>query len=289
MTTQPPRNREELRAALKQQIEENAAIAARRPPRGRSTGFPRALPWSSPVSRLWAGTKILCLLAVSSGLLWMPRWPTIVLVAALFVLASVVARVPRSVIPRLPFLVWWGLFWGGVSSAMMGDGLEAYLRLLVLGFVLLYGTLLLLWTTRPDHLAPTFAALLWPLRLVRAPVDEWARTMALSLRGLPVLATEMRTMSDAGRLRGGWQRRLAGRTSVRAKYAALLRELGDIVTASLSSAERRATATGRAMTMRGGVPPVPRSRVRLGLGDVLALALTTGALIAAWWLRDLGR
>lgn len=288
MTTPPnrpaPRTKEEFREQLRAQLEANAAVAARRPPRGRSVGFPRALPWASPVSRLWPGTKILCLLTLTSLMLWVPRWPTIGLVAACFALTALVARVPRSVVPRVPFLLWWGLFWGGVTASFSG-GLEPYVRSVVLGLVLVYGTMLLLWTTRPDHLAPTFAALMWPLRIVRAPVDEWARTMALSLRGLPVLATELRTMSDAGRLRGGWQRRVVGKGSVRQKYGALLRELADTITAALSSAERRATATGRAMTLRGGVPPVPRERVRLGIGDLLAVLVTAGVVAASLYLR----
>lgn len=278
----------DFRAALRVQMEAQAAVAARRPPKPKRSMFPRALPWTSPMTRLWPGTKVLCMLALTSLLLWLPRWPSIVIVAVLLALACRVARVPRTVVPRLPFIVWWALLWGGISSAVFG-GLEVYVRTTAMGLTVLFATFVVLWTTRPDHLAPAFATLLAPLRLLRLPVDEWARTMSLSLRGLPTLTAEMTALNDSSRLRGGWQRRLAGGTSIWAKYRALFRELGDTVTAALSASERRATATGRAMTMRGGVPPVVRERVRLGLGDVVAFVLTTGAVATAVLLRDLGR
>ncbi|MCE1177693.1 MAG: hypothetical protein LWW86_01460 [Micrococcales bacterium] len=252
----------------------------------RGAGMPRALPWESPISRLWPGTKLLCLTALTTLLVTRPRWLVIGVVAAVYLVVALLARVPRSAVPRVPMLVL-SMFIGGFIGSAMGGDIMVYLRFTALGVVVLLGTALLLWTTRPAQLVPAFATLLRPLRLLRVPTDEWAATMALCLRGIPVLTDEVGAVADASRLRVGWQQRLraapeqtGGWARTRASYAEGL----DILIAAVSASARRAAATGRAMTLRGGVPAVPRERVRLGWGDLVAFAGTAavvaGALIA---------
>lgn len=240
-------------------------------------GLPRALPWESGMTRMWTGTKILCLTLLSTGLLLWPQWTGLAAVAAAMLVGTVVARVPVSALPRFP--AW---FWGGVAGGMIGaaiaSGFLLFLRATLIGAVVLWGTVLLVWTTPLERMTPALRTLMAPLRLVGVPVDEWATTMGFALRGLPAIQDQTSAVIDTVKLRSG------GRVPV--GFRAGLRIAVDVVTASLSAASRRAVDTGRAMTLRGGVPEVPVSRERAGWRDLVALVVTVGAVVAAYLLRS---
>ena len=77
--------------------------------------------------------------------------------------------------------------------------------------------------------------------LKRDLFDEWAIAVALSLRSLPLLIEEMRTLNAARRLRPKPVVKSASDNS-----------LVDIVTTVMSVAIRRADEMGTAITARGG-------------------------------------
>lgn len=239
-------------------------------------GLPRALPWESGMTRMWTGTKILCLTVLSTALMAWPQWTGLASVAAALLVGSVVARVPISAWPRFPAWFWGGVV-GGMIGAALASGFLLFLRATLVGAVVLWGTVLLMWTTPLERMTPALRTLMAPLRVVRVPVDEWATTMGFALRGLPTIQDQTSAVIDTVKLRSGGQ--------VPVGFRAGLRIAVDVITASLSAASRRAADTGRAMTLRGGVPEVPVSRERVGWRDLVALVVTAVAVVVAYVMR----
>src|ERR1700712_4414107 len=86
----------------------------------------RTLPTQTVMHRLWAGTKIIAAIALTLTVSLFPGWPSLAVGAGAVAAGTLLARVPRSVLPRLP---WW--FWGtmllGAALAFLGSGLVQYL------------------------------------------------------------------------------------------------------------------------------------------------------------------
>ncbi len=145
-----------------------------RPKPRRSAGFPlpRPLPWLTPLSRAWPGTLIACWTVLTTCVILSPRWSTLAIVGGLLLLASLVIRLPVSVAPRPPMWFVSG-FIGGCLGAWLGDGLELFLRVSTLAFVVLWGSGLIAWVTPTASLAAALRFFLRPLRLLGAPVDQW--------------------------------------------------------------------------------------------------------------------
>lgn len=240
-----------------------------RPRRPSGGVLPRTLPWNSAMTRLWPGTKVVCLTALTSALLLRPTWSTLAAVALILLVGSLAARVPLQALPRLPVWFWSGIA-GGMIGASLGGGLWIFVRSLLVAALVVWGSMLLIWSTPPERLTPAFRSLMAPMRWFRLPVDEWAASMGLGLRGIPSLRDEAAAVMDTARLRSGGKPPDG--------FRAGLRLMVDVITASLSASSRRASDTGRAMTLRGGVPPVPREHVRLGWRDGIALVLTGAAV-----------
>ena len=64
----------------------------------------RYVPGTSPLHRMWAGTKLVTLALLSIALLLWPSWKSIGIMGALLLAAFLAARLPRGISPRLP---WW--------------------------------------------------------------------------------------------------------------------------------------------------------------------------------------
>ena len=243
----------------------------------------------SPVHRLWAGTKLLAVVAVSVTVSEDPTWVVAgVLAVALFGVARL-ARIPSGALPRLPGWVWIGLVvLAGFSLASGGKpyvelagarlglgGLDLYALILVVSVELLAAGALVGWTTALGDVGPAVATLGRPLRVLRLPVEEWAVAVALCVRSLPLLVGEVRVLVAARRLRP------------RAPHRSLskLAEDGlEVLATALSVAVRRAAEMGEAITARGGVGGVtsrtdgPRRR------DAVALVIVVIVCAGAWLL-----
>lgn len=212
----------------------------------RPSGFtlPRPLPWTSPLTRTSPEVMIVCWTVLTSLLLVWPKWPTLGLVAIPLILATVISRVPPKAV-RIPPLWFWSGMIGGFIGASIGGGFWVFLRLCVLALLVLWGTYLLAWTFSTARLATALSHLIYPLKWIGAPVDEWAAMMALALKSLPTLGDQASAVVDTARLR-------MGNDLMRASFTTLVKAGIDIITACLSAASRSAVDTGRAMSLRGG-------------------------------------
>ena len=250
----------------------------------------RFVPGTSPLHRMWAGTKLVALGLLSIALLLWPSWKSIGIMGALVLIAFLAARLPRGISPRLP---WWlggvlaagavlALVSGGQPDVYLGSlrvglgGLGNFTRFSMVGVDVLASAALLGWTTPLADLSPALGRLLGPLRHLRVPVDELVGAIALSIRCLPLLLEEARVLRAARRAR-------------RPANPRSFRELGDesveVVFGALANAIRRAREIAEAIEARGGVPTVaPETHPFVGI-DVLALVTSAMAVSAMAVLR----
>lgn len=238
----------------------------------------------SPVHRLWAGTKLLAVLGLSICLSYFPTWGCIGVMTVLLGGTILLARIPSGALPRLPRWFWWTLLvTGGLAGIAGGSphvhlgrvvlglgGLDAYGRFMAVGILLLLAAALVGWTTSLGDIAPALARLMWPLRLLRVPVDEAATAVALCVRSLPLLIGEMRTLIAARRLRPAPER--PGRGDVER----WLDEVVDLMVAAMAVSVRRAGELAEAITARGGTGTIAARRRGPGRADAVALLLTAG-------------
>jgi energy-coupling factor transport system permease protein len=110
-----------------------------------------------------------------------------------------------------------------------------------------------------------------PLRALRLPVDEWAVTMALCVRSLPLLVEELRTLVAARRLRPPYLTADGKRDRIV--------DAVDLCAASLVVALRRADEMGDAIRARGGTANFSARAVGPARRD--AVALTLAAMVCA--------
>jgi energy-coupling factor transport system permease protein len=269
-------------------------VLGRRGPGGRpvrrsfeaDVRFLRVVPRDTPVHRLWAGTKLLALVAIAVTLSFAPTWPAIGLMAGLVLGTAVLARIPRGALPRLPRWLWLLFLLGGwvefvaggppnVHVAGMAIGLGAvrdWARATVLGVTILGAAALVSWTTALAGVAPALRRLGSPLRWTRLPIDEWSAAVGLALRCIPLLLDEVRVLSAVTRLRAT-HRHSPRRRSVFA-------ELHRLLVATLVVALRRAGEFAAAIDARGGMGVIAAEDAGPGVADALALAVVA-AFVAA--------
>jgi energy-coupling factor transport system ATP-binding protein len=250
----------------------------------------RVVPGDTPLHRMWAGTKMLALVALTLFLSSEPKWGAIGVVALLVAIGFVVGRIPLGALPRLPKWFWLAVVVAGFLSAEAGGkptvhvgktsiGLgaaEDWLRLAVLTVVILVAAAMVAWTTPLGGVAPAFARLLGPLKRVRLPVDEWATTIGLTFRCLPLLLAEIHTLASVRRLR-------AAHRQANAPKSAQTLGVVDLLTASMVVGLRRAGELADAIDARGGLKGIGDDRARPGrrdliMGAVVALAIVAGAV-----------
>jgi energy-coupling factor transport system permease protein len=247
----------------------------------------REIKVDTPIHRLWAGTKLVAVAALSVTLSYFPSWGTIGLMALLLLATAALARIPAGAWPRPPRWFWIVLVVSGGLASLAGrppylaigtvelglGGLDAYCRFVAVGVALLVAAALVGWTTPLGDIAPAVSRLLAPLRLVRVPVDELAVAVALTVRSLPLLVGEMRTLVAARRLRPPPPR--PGRSTLHR----WLEELVDLLVAALAVAMRRAGELAEAITARGGTGLVAARTRGPRRADAVAV-LVVGAFCA---------
>jgi energy-coupling factor transport system permease protein len=252
-----------------------AARPARRPKRaGIGSVLFRQLPRVTPVHRMWVGTKLIALAALTFAVLLNPGWSQVGALAALTAVTVAAARVPLTAWPRIP--VWfWLLVLVGFLLARVGGGTEQYLTVVALTALFLALSAVVMWTSAMDDLAPALAVFARPLRPLRVPVDEWAVATALCVRSLPLVVDEMRTLIAAKRLRPN--QRVTSPSAV-------VRSAVDLLTGSIAVAMRRASDMGEAITARGGTGQLTAHPVQAGWRDAVALVVTAIACLVPIWL-----
>jgi energy-coupling factor transporter transmembrane protein EcfT len=252
----------------------------------------RPVPRSSPLHRLWAGTKLVLLTAVALTLGLDPTWPAIGALAAVVILGAAVARIPRGAVPRLPRWLWIGFALGCLLTvrssappmahvaglAISWGGLEEWARISALALVVFAAAALVSWTTPLADVAPALARLGTPLRWLRLPVDEWAATIALSIRCLPLLIDEIRTVSAARRLRPNVRLGPKGRGN------RLALEFQELLFTSIAVSLRRGTEMGEAIEARGGFGAISDAPCHPNWRDAVAVLVVAAAVVALFWL-----
>lgn len=251
---------------------------------------PRTLPWSSPAHRLWAGTKIAVLVSVTVVLGADPTWTT--LLAATVVLGSwaMLARVPRSVLPRIPP---WFLLAILVSAALVTIGGGApYISILGLtagmgGLIhwalftgitalSLIGALLFIWTTAMTDIPPLLQRVADVGRKTRLPVPEWTATISLGLRLLPILQEECRTVLKMAAQRADLEPGVQRGSQWPTRRDQIVRGIA----LCCATAARRSAEMGEAITARGGLGNIAQADRRPARRDALALFLALAVLVA---------
>lgn len=244
----------------------------------------------SPVHRLWAGTKLLVVTAISVVLSYFPTWVSIGSVAVLLLLALVLAQIPAGAWPRPPRWFWvvtaisaaltagaGGAPHVELAGARLGlGGIDGFARFVAVGVLLLLGALIIGWTTSMGEIAPAVARLLAPLKLIRVPVDEAAITLALGVRSLPLLVGEMRTLLAARRLRPA-----PGARPDRSELERWADQIVDLMVAVLAVSVRRSGELAEAITARGGTGQIAARVRRPGWRDAVALVLTVAVCTIA--------
>ena len=222
--------------------------AASRPARTRRGGLVfRAVPGTSALHRLGPATKIGILAVATVASFVVADWPAIAALTALLVAGVAAAKLPLTVIPRVPWLVVAFVAVGGAAAAA-GSGIVLYVQSLLLTILFFALSLLLIWTTRVEELPAAFTRMASPLRRLGLPVNEWAYSMTFAVRTLPLLRDEFRVLIAARRLRPP-----PHAASLPARALARRRELLDLIIAVVASAGRRASDLGRTATQRGGM------------------------------------
>jgi energy-coupling factor transport system permease protein len=250
----------------------------------------RPVPGTSPIHKLWAGTKLIVVFGISVLLTFYPGWVPIGFIAALMLTAAWMARIPRGALPSVPRWLWVLVALGGISAALGGGppdvdfgsvglglgGLLYFLRVTALSIVLLGLGAMTSWTTNVAEVAPAVATLGRPLRLLRIPIDEWAAGLGLALRAFPMLIDEFRVLYAARRLR---PREVA--LTRRARLKRSRAEVIDMVTAAITVALRRADEMGDAIAARGGTGQISAAPSRPRWPDAVALAIVVAVSAGA--------
>ncbi len=254
----------------------------------------RPVPGRSVIHELWAGTKLLVVAVIGVLLTLYPGWVPIALVAALVLVTTWIARIPRGVLPSLPRWLWGLLFLGALTASFAGGsprvvvasvdlglgGLLKFLQITVLSIVLLGLGGLISWTTNVAEIAPAVAKIGRPLRLLRLPVDDWAVVLSLALRAFPMLIDEFRVLFAARKLR---PREPA--TTARERRRRMSREIIDLLAAAVTVALRRADEMGDAITARGGAGQISALPSRPGWADAVAGSVVIGICAVAVYVE----
>jgi len=249
----------------------------------------REIKIDSPIHRLWAGTKLITVAGLSITLSYFPSWGCIGLMVVLLLVTTLLARVPGGAWPRPPLWFWLTILVTGalasiaggsphatVGGVVLGFGaLDAYCRFVSVGVLLLFSATVIGWTTPLAEIAPAVAQLLYPLRRLRAPVDEAAVAVALCVRSLPLLVGEMRTLIAARRLRPSVPR------PGRSVFERWIDELVDLLVAALAVSVRRSSELAEAITARGGTGLIVARARKPGWRDAVALVVVSVVCAAA--------
>ena len=147
----------------------------------RSQAFFRPVPVDSPIHRLAPETKVLGGVVISIGLVFNPLWSHVLVAAALVVAVFVLAKLPRSVLPKIPLIVRFALFGGAIGAAASGEepfvagigvgGLLDYARLIVVGIVMILWAGILSWTTGLTAVGFAIRRLIRPFTFSACPIS----------------------------------------------------------------------------------------------------------------------
>ena len=239
------------------------------------------------IHRADARPKVLGLTVLVFVFSFSPGWWGVGIVWGLSALLFGLARLPLSVLPKPPRLLYYamaiamffGVVAGGdpvvsIGSASIGlGGAIVQLRFFLVTIGLLLLALLIGWTTPAADLPRAAAWMLAPLRWFRVPIDELVAALTLAVRALPLVADEFATVTTLWRTRP----RRPGLEGLNGKLVEGIDVFATLTTASV----RRATELGEALEYRG--PTMVRHRQpSWRLADLVMFVLLAGAAAGIW-------
>ncbi len=159
------------------------------------------LPGSSVLHRLPAGVKLLAMVAVGVGSVFLDRpWQVAVTLSGVLLLYAVAGLSPRVVAGQVRPLLWL-LGLTAVFHVVVNGWERAVMVVGVLTALVLLASLVTL-TTRTTDLVDAVVAGCRPLRLLRVDPDRIGLVIALGIRCVPVVIGLAEEVRDAQRARG---------------------------------------------------------------------------------------
>ncbi len=254
-----------------------------------ATVMGRMLPGESPAHRLWVGTKLGTLIVIALMFALSPTWASAGAALVIVIGWSLLGRIPRTALPRLP---WWlvvATLFGGALTAFGGGapyvsvggvrfglgGASTWGILISITVLSLYASMLLCWTTPMVEIPAFLQRIVRIGEKVRLPLRPLATSIALALRLCPFFINDCRTLLQTVRQRRP-DRPQAGRER--------FREVAGILPIACMLASSNAREFADAIDARGGVGAVaradrgPRLRDAAVFGVVLVLVVAAIAL-----------
>ena len=84
----------------------------------------RPVPGDTVVHRLWAGTKLIAVVALAVLMVLYPGWIPILMVTVLLAITVLSARIPRGALPTIPGWIWVLLLLGPVAPELSDELVE---------------------------------------------------------------------------------------------------------------------------------------------------------------------
>lgn len=245
-----------------------------------SSSIFRDIPIDSPVRRLRAESKLISMVAMSMALVFEPTWPMIGLAFVLAAAVFRIAQLPIGILPRPPRFLLYGLIGGMIGSSLSGGdpvvigfglgGLLDYLRLILLGVVLIFWAGLLAWSTGLAELGAGLRRMINPLRRVGLPTNELGTVLALAVRALPLVADEVMVVADATMTRPTPPSKRKGPGVLLHGFTLVV----DGAVAVVVGTNRRARDLARSMVSRGSTTAPRPAPMGVRVSDVLTVVVT---------------
>ncbi|MGQ0603121.1 MAG: energy-coupling factor transporter transmembrane component T family protein [Anaerolineales bacterium] len=267
----------------------------------RNVTIGQYIPTGSVIHRLDPRAKIMAMTLFIAAYSVTVSVPITLALTALVLAVVLLSRLPlgyvlRGLLPMLPFLAFLSLLqlifrgrvdqtspvlfeWGFLRVTQGTLALIAIIALRMVSFIVLFSLLTL--TTTTTHLTHGVEHLLRPLRRFGFPSHEIALVLAIAFRFVPTLAEELDRVAKAQASRLG----NTGATN-RWRPDQTLRARLPLIVPLFLSALRRGEDLILAMEARGYVSGGARTRLvqlKLGVGDVMAVAVALGTAAAVWW------
>jgi energy-coupling factor transport system permease protein len=240
----------------------------------------------SKIHSLWAGTKIIALILLTTFATLTVNWWSLGIFGIALIAVWMVSKVPLGAVPKVPkWLIYLVIFSGiltgitsnasnpvlhiGSASVKIG-GIITFMEFLLFSIEVLLCLIIISWTTRLGEFIDSISTLGKPFRRIGVPVTEFVNVFALSLRGIPLILEELRLLAAAEKQRRMHKPAFETATTVREIFV----EGANLLTAAISSAVRRAAEMSEAMQARGGYSEVVGVRKTVHGGDYWAFAIT---------------
>ena len=256
----------------------------------RDVTFGQYYPSNSIVHKMNASVKILMVIAYIVAVFLVQSFHFLGFFACLIfvILATIFAKVPfGKVLASIKGVLFFVLlsailqiFFNKQGTPLWENGFITDQGLLTAGFItvritlVVLGASLLTLTTSPVEIADGIEDLLFPLKLVKFPVHEFALIMSIALRFIPTLLDETDRIIKAQKARGANFE--SGNLFARAKA------LIPVLIPLLISSFRRADELASAMDSRcyaGSKVRTKFKKATFGLGDVFGIILTAGLVV----------